>query len=250
MEKVNFGYSVKNIPIPDGKSYKLQLIQKVEDFIKKIRWKVTFFMKGENQIEPTTHKTGLTFGLNSTKCPPQIKELVPFEEDFIKLIKNLRFRKVDNKFQRALAKDLKDIRSSKKTLTAADKTLNIYRLSKEEYSNLLQNAITSKYKKTDKHTATNINKEGIKHAKEGSIIDRIEVNGTSNSFITLTDHKENFLNRPTTRLPNPAKNEIGRISKRILQNINTTLSEKIKVNEWKNTESVISCLISRISIHQ
>ena len=33
MEKDNF-YLMKNIPIPDQKSYKLQLIQKVEDFIK------------------------------------------------------------------------------------------------------------------------------------------------------------------------------------------------------------------------
>ena len=145
----------------------------------------------------------------------------------MKLVKNLRFRTVDNKFQRTLAKDLKDIKSSKKTLTAADKTSNMYRLSKEEYLNLLQNAITSKYKKTDTHTTTNINKEGIKHAKEVSIIDRIEINGTTNSFITLKDHKENSLNRPSTRLLNPAKNEIGRISRRILQNINTTLSEKI-----------------------
>ena len=45
MKKVNIGYSMNNIPIPDGKSYKLQLIQKVEDFIKKIRWKAIFFMK-------------------------------------------------------------------------------------------------------------------------------------------------------------------------------------------------------------
>ena len=139
----------------------------------------------------------------------------------------------------------------------------MYRLSKEEYSNLLQNSITSKYKKTDKNTAININKEGIKHAKEASIIDRIEINGTGNSFITLKDHKENFLNRATTRLLNPAKNEIGRISKHILQNINTTLSEKIKVNEWKNKkgskgsktfliniDTCSRCLISRTSIHQ
>ena len=67
-------------------------------------------------------------------------------------------------------------------------------LVKKKYSNYLQNAITSKYKKTDKHAATNINKEGIKHAKEASIFDRIEINGTSNSFITLKDHKENSLN--------------------------------------------------------
>ena len=99
-----------------------------------------------------------------------------------------------------------------------------------------------KYKKTDKRTATNVNKEGIKHARKANAIDRIEINGTGNSFITLKDRKENFLNRPITRLLNPAKNEIGRISKHILQNINKTLFEEIKVNKWKNTESVIKWL--------
>ena len=39
-------------------------------------------MKGENQTESTAHKTGFTFGLNSTKFPLQVKELVPFEERF------------------------------------------------------------------------------------------------------------------------------------------------------------------------
>ena len=108
----------------------------------------------------------------------------------------------------------------------------MYRFSKEEYSNLLQNAIASKYKKTDKYTALQIQKkERVKHAKEASIINRIEINGTGNSFITLKDHQDNFLNRPTTRLLIPVKNEIGRISKHISQNISTTLSEKIKVVE-------------------
>ena len=73
-----------------------------------------------NKTEATiAQKTGLTFDLNSTKCQPQVKE--PFE-DLIKLVKNLKFRKVDNKFERTLAKYLKDIRSLNKTLTAADKT--------------------------------------------------------------------------------------------------------------------------------
>ena len=82
---------MKDILIPDGKSYKLQLIQKVENCIKKIRWKAIFFMKVGNQTEPTTYNVGLIFILNRTKCPPQVKELVPFEEDLIKLVKNLRF---------------------------------------------------------------------------------------------------------------------------------------------------------------
>ena len=96
----------------------------------------------------------------------------------------------------------------------------MYRLSKEEYSDLLRNAVTSKYKKTDKQTAISINKEGVKHAREGNIIDRIKINGTGN-----------FLNRLSTRLLNPAKNEIGRISKHMLQNINTTISEKTESNK-------------------
>ena len=189
MEKVNFGYSMKNIPITDQKSYKLQLIVKVEYFIKKIRWRAIFFMKGGNETEPTTHKTGFTFGLNSTKCPPQVKELVPLEEDLIKLVKNLRFRRVDNKFQTTLAKGMKRIWSSNKTFTAVDKTSNMYCYSKKEYSSLFQNAMTSKYKKTDTHKATNINKEGINHAREVNISYRIEISDTVNSFITLKDHK-------------------------------------------------------------
>ena len=56
-------------------------------------------MKGWNQNKPTAHKTRFTFGLNSSKCPPQGKQLVSFEEGLIKLVKNLRFRKLDNKFQ-------------------------------------------------------------------------------------------------------------------------------------------------------
>ena len=81
----------------------------------------------------------------------------------------------------------------------------MYRLSKEESSNHLQNVIITNYKKRDKRTATNISKEEIKHAREVNVIDRIEISGTGNSFITLKDHKENFLNRPATRLLNPVE---------------------------------------------
>ena len=70
MEKVIFGNSLKNIPIADGKKYKLQLIRKVENTIKKMRWKAILFMEDENQTESFAYKTGVTFDLNSTKCPP------------------------------------------------------------------------------------------------------------------------------------------------------------------------------------
>ena len=90
-----------------------------------------------------------------------------------------------------------------------------------------------------KQMRTKINKGGIKFAKQANILNKIEINGTSTSFITLKDHKENFTNHPTTRLINPFKNEIGRISKHILDQINTKLVSKLSVNEWNNTISVI-----------
>ena len=61
----------------------------------------------------------------------------------------------------------------------------------------------------------------------------------SNCFITLKDHKVNFINHPTTILINPAKNGIGRISKSILDKINICLCEKLKLNEWKTQQTLL-----------
>ena len=41
------------------------------------------------------------------------------------------------------------------------------------------------------------------------------------------------------RLINSAKNELGRISKAILDNINKRLCTRLNINQWKNTASVI-----------
>ena len=178
--------------------------------------------------------------MKRNKCPPQLEELIPFEDDLVNLVKNIKFRKVRNDFQIKLREDLREVRSSKKTMTFADKTSNMYQLEKEEYHCLLQNAVTTTYKISNKETERKINCERIKYAKEANIIDKVEVNGTDNCFITLKNHKANCLNHPTTRLIHPAKNEIGRISKQILDQINLKLCEILKVNEWKNTANVIN----------
>ena len=47
----------------------------------------------------------------------------------------------------------------------------------------------------------------------------------------------------TTRLAaliNPSKSEIGRVSKLILDRINTKVIEATRINQWKNTKSVLS----------
>ena len=66
-----------------------------------------------------------------------------------------------------------------------------------------------------------------------------DINEESNCFFILKDHKENFQNNPTVRLINPAKNNIGRISKVILDKIKPNLIKQLKVNQWKNAQNVI-----------
>ena len=74
---------------------------------------------------------------------------------------------------------------------------------------------------------------------DNEISDRIDINSKNTCFIILKDHKENFLNNPEVGLINPAKNELGRISKAIHNNINKRLCTSLNINQWKNTTSVI-----------
>ena len=85
-----------------------------------MRWKAIYFneIKGRrNQIESD--------GLRSTICPGKVNELVPFEKDLIALVKNVKFRKVKNDFQKKLHQDIKMIRTSEKSMTFTDKTCNM-----------------------------------------------------------------------------------------------------------------------------
>ena len=142
MEKVNLGYSVKNIPFANEQSFQAVLVERIEAVIKRMRWKAIFFM---SRNEDSPHPEN--YGLPTSKCPGQVKEMVQFENDLILLAKNLQFKKVSNDFQKRLKSDMKAMQESGKTLTPADKTTNMYRLAPEEYSRLKHNAVTSKYKK-------------------------------------------------------------------------------------------------------
>ena len=142
------------MPVTTERSYLLQLIEQIEMVIKRMPWKVIYCdMKG-NSIKTET------YGLNSLKTPPPINELAAFENDLIELVKNIKFRTVQNQLQRTLKSDIKLIQQSSKTLTPADKTSNIYRLTKQEYNKIRRNAITSTYKKANGKIKLRINKKG------------------------------------------------------------------------------------------
>ena len=93
-----------------------------------------------------------------------------------------------------------------------------------------------KIKKQNTKVKGKINKKEKEVLKNKEALHRLDINEESNCFFTLKGHKENFQNSPTVRLINPATNKIGRISKVILDKINSSLIEQLKVKQWKNTK--------------
>ena len=77
-------------------------------------------------------------------------------------MKEKKFHKVKNDDKNKLKDDIKRVHSSNKTLTPADKTLDMHKLEKKEYKHLVTNAITSSYKKARKDVVIKINQGVIK----------------------------------------------------------------------------------------
>jgi hypothetical protein len=74
--------------------------------------------------------------------------------------------------------------------------------------------VTKTYKLTDNYVIEEINFELSQITDNLSVSDRIETMALKEAFVTLKDHKENFETNPKYRLINPAKSELGKISKR------------------------------------
>ena len=85
MEKLNFGYSLKNITT-DEKSYKLRLLEKIEIFMKKIRWRAIVFINN-NKKATEDHKQDFSYGLKSGRSPTQLKDLIQFKDDLVRIVK-------------------------------------------------------------------------------------------------------------------------------------------------------------------
>ena len=87
------------------------------------------------------------FGFKTVKCPSSVKELVPFENDMMKMIKNLEFKRVHNEFQSILNNDIRAIHRSNNLFVSADKSRNIQRVNNTCYKQLMHDNVTKTYKK-------------------------------------------------------------------------------------------------------
>ena len=234
LARTEFKYSTKNIPVHGKDLYLKTLISKSETFVKNMRWRAFFYLNPNLRME---HKE--TYGFISSKPPPILKELKEFENDLADLIQNIKFKDVPNHFQIKLQKDLQKIKKDDHLYIPADKTNNYYRVKPAHYELLLERSIHKSYRRMDSATIAETTRTDVNIAKQLDLADRISTTAERESFVTLKDHKENFINKPTCRLINPCKPEIGKISKQLLENIVKNVREKTKSNHWKNSQDVI-----------
>jgi hypothetical protein len=124
-------------------------------------------------------------------------------------------------------------------IVPADKTRNHYKMDPETYNKLVHENITKVYKKSDPKTINDINTISKNATDKLGLSDRMFILAEKEAFITMKDHKENFQNNPKCRLINPAKPEIGKISKAILEKLNKALTAQHSLNQWRSTKDVL-----------
>ena len=139
-------YSSKNIPIPGKESYFKQFIHYTESLLSRMRWGALFFLKkqkeknegllsesddSENDDNNETEK--VTYGFNTSRPPPFIKEIADFEKDVWNMVETIKFTNHKEPFQNTLNKELKEINKSENVFMKADKTRNYYETKPETY---------------------------------------------------------------------------------------------------------------------
>ena len=101
MESTRFDYSTKNIPLPSESGYNCKLIEKTEHPCRRMRWKAHFYLNPD-----ANGKQKETFGFNSRNTPPRLLAMLNFEKKLLRMIENIKFKKVQCWFQQKLSSDI------------------------------------------------------------------------------------------------------------------------------------------------
>ena len=97
-----------------------------------------------------------SYGFNSTKSVPVIPELKQYEDGLLNIIRNTKYRQVNDKFQNQLNKDKKEIKNTDRLIIQVDKTTNFYKMEQNTYNQLLDVNVTKGYKKAPPTTEEDI----------------------------------------------------------------------------------------------
>ena len=238
MEKKNFEMSEKNIPLSMKQEHNIQTISKSERLVKRMRWEAHFEL---NPQEAGRRKE--TFGLKSQKPAPSVPELKEFERGLYGLVADIKYKEGTNtrsKFQCKLNNEINGIKEEKRVFVGADKSSNFYKMSCDTYNGLLEKAVHKDFKKAKEGEEEAITKEAKAKATKLEVSDRIYRTEMKSAKVTVKDHKDDFMNKPTTRLINPTKSNLGRVSKWKMEKLNQQLRSKTKLQQWLNTDATLA----------
>ena len=200
-------YSLKNIPYPSHHAFQLALTEKIEDFIKRLRWRTLFYLEPQEDNNCTKKEV---YNLKSQNTPPTNRLLDPFEADLFRLIKKVKFKRGNNNFQMKFSRDIKELKSSKCIWLRADKSRNMYKVEPSKYQEILNNKITDDYKIDKDNTIDQINKDTCNFSRKLHINDRLGKFQKKDAYILFKDHKPNFINKLQTSLINLSKTGLGK----------------------------------------
>ena len=111
----------------------------------RIRWEEHFL--GNPMMRNNDNYTN--FALISNISPTQNPALTSFENEIYSMVKNIEFMKDRYDFQDKFKEDTNELRSSKNLYVLADKLANLYKMSDTDHNRLLDNNITSNYRKIE-----------------------------------------------------------------------------------------------------
>ena len=109
-----------------------------------------------------------------------------------------------------------------------------------EYRTQLCNNISNDYRKMSECEILSIDQEAALIARQLDIEWRVDRQACEVAFLTVKDHKDDFPKKIAYRLINPAKSEIGRVSKIILQRINNEVRNHQLTHQVRSTAEVLN----------
>ena len=136
--------------------------------------------------------------------------------------------------------EVKRISSKKELIVPADKTTNSYLVPVKNYQGLIQKEIQKNYRKVAPKVVQKVENEHLETAIDLEIEDRMFATTARNAFITLKDHKSDFTTKPTVRLINSAKPELGQIAMQFLDRMVKEIRGKSGLKQHTNTREVIN----------
>ena len=233
MDRIYLDFCGKDIPVPPNNVYMTMMITMILSVCTRVRWKLAHFK------HPEWKNNKNNYGFKTPAAPPHDNDLNVFEEMMLDIPNRIKFKNPYNAYQKKLKSDITNIKKQDKVIVSADKTRNSYLFKPEDHSRLMSNSITKDYKKDNTNIVNLINKEAASITKKLEISDRVDKFRLQEPFVTVKDHKPDFPARIDVRLINPAKSNIGHISKQLLDKINNAIREKLNVKQWKSTDDVI-----------